>query len=338
MNFQHSEEQRLLRDSVRLALGDGVSGLADFGAFGLLVPEALGGSGLGLVEAAIVLEEVGRNGLHDPVAETMLVAGGVATLYPDQAEAMMRGDIPVVSAVPSALARVGSRLKGSLAVAAPERTRRVAASIGNTGLALVAMTDLRERTPRAAIGTREVAFSATVDIGATDAWILDLPDYESQLAVLRCAELLGAAEHCFGLATTYLKDRTQFGQPIGANQALKHLAADVYVTVENIRVSVEYAAAAMDAAQAAPAHAATEDAGTAILAMLAYVPRASRDVAEAAVQFHGGIGLTWEYALNYYVRRIVRLGTALGPVSLHRSRLLERVCPPSKVAAEVRVA
>ena len=56
--------------------------------------------------------------------------------------------------------------------------------------------------------------------------------------------------------------------------------------------------------------------------MLAFVPQATREIAEAAIQFHGGIGLTWEYPLNRYLRRIVRLGTSLGSATQHRRAAL----------------
>ncbi|MDP3896345.1 MAG: acyl-CoA dehydrogenase family protein, partial [Mesorhizobium sp.] len=63
----------------------------------------------------------------------------------------------------------------------------------------------------------------------------------------------------------------------------------------------------------------------AVEVMLAYVPRAAREIAETAIHLHGGIGLTWEYGLNAYLRRIVRLGMGLGPVSSHQLAVFERL-------------
>jgi alkylation response protein AidB-like acyl-CoA dehydrogenase len=153
-----------------------------------------------------------------------------------------------------------------------------------------------------------------------------------RLIILRCAEIVGAAAFCFETGVQYLKDRRQFGQPIGANQALKHLAADGYVQLENIRVAVTYAAASMDRALSNPGKAASlEDAREAVCVVLSYVPETARELAELSIQFHGGIGVTWEYTLNRYLRRIIRLGQSLGSSGYHRRALFSRVAGEAAV-------
>ncbi|WP_210497116.1 acyl-CoA dehydrogenase family protein [Microvirga antarctica] len=333
MNFQHSEEQQRFRDSLRAALSrageDGaVAALSDLGVFGLTVTEAFGGSALGMVEGAIVLEEAGRSGLRYPLAETLLVAGTIVSDQPETVTQMLTGDLPVSVAVSGRLSRHRQRLAGSLTFADTRAAALYVASVDEHSLACLSQTITAPRIPRAAIEPDEQTFSVAIDVATSDAWVVTLPHHEKRLAILRCAELLGAAEQCFDLAIRYLKDRTQFGQAIGANQSLKHLAADNFLALENVRVSVDYAAAMMDAANAmVDDETMRREADTAVHVMLAYVPRATREIAEAAIQFHGGIGLTWEYPLNRYLRRIVRIGTMLGAVALHRHALLDLMCP-----------
>ena len=332
MNFQNTEEQDRLRNSIRAALGragpgGAISTLAELGAFGLTVGEEVGGSGLGMVEAAIVLQEAGRIGLRYPLAETVMVAGNVVANRPETAHLVLAGELPVAAAVTGRLSRQGSRLGGTLTFSDTGAATSFVAPLDEHSLAFLPASIAGEGTPRAEIEPGEHTFCVAIDIAFQDAWIVAVPDHGHCLAVLRCAELLGAAEHCFELAITYLKDRTQFGQPIGANQALKHLAADNYVALENVRVSVEYAAAAVDAARATSEEGTLRrEAETAVRVMLAFVPQATREIAEAAIQFHGGIGLTWEYPLNRYLRRIVRLGTALGSATQHRRAALDLLC------------
>jgi alkylation response protein AidB-like acyl-CoA dehydrogenase len=102
---------------------------------------------------------------------------------------------------------------------------------------------------------------------------------------------------------------------------------------------VEYAAAARDAADASPGDTTLLSASAdAVGAMLAYVPRAAREIAETAIHLHGGIGLTWEYRLNAYLRRIVRLGMGLGAVSSRQLAMFERFAGLDQSATAVPVA
>jgi alkylation response protein AidB-like acyl-CoA dehydrogenase len=332
VNFQHSEEQELLRDSVKTALarsgqGGAVAALAELGAFGVMVDEELGGSGLGMVEAAIIVQQAGKAGLTFPLSETVLLAGDVIADQPENTAATLAGKFPVAAAVSGSVSHLGRRLVGTLTFSESNDVDAFAAPLDDQSIALLSASIAGNGTRRAPIEPGEKAFALAVDVALQDARILTVAHYKDRLAVLRCAELLGAAEQCFELSIAYIKDREQFGQPIGANQALKHLAADNYLALENVRVAVEYAAAAMADALADPGNEQlTRDAETAVGVMLAYVPRAAREIAEASIQFHGGIGLTWEYTLNRYLRRIVRLGTALGSVTTHRRALAETIC------------
>jgi alkylation response protein AidB-like acyl-CoA dehydrogenase len=110
-----------------------------------------------------------------------------------------------------------------------------------------------------------------------------------------------------------MKVRKQFGQEIGRFQALKHIAANDALYLENMRLAIEYAAWAQDAG--------SEDAADAMHIAKEYCSDQARTVAEDAVQCHGGIGFTWDYDLHLYLRRILRLGASLGTAAEHRERI-----------------
>ena len=341
MNFQHSDEQDMLRASAAGTFARGrdvTASLAELGVFGLLVAPERGGSGLGLVEAAIVLQEAGRAGSGGSLAETLLMADPLSRSMPDRAHDILVGTMAVIAPISGSLHETAARLRGKLTLARPNSGDWIAAKID--GSAEVALLDpaALTLTARAPIDATAGSCEATVDVSAADIRTVAIDAFADRLAILRCAELLGLAEHCLALSVTYLKDRQQFGQPIGANQALKHIAADTYLAQENIRVAVEYAAAARDAADAQPADAALRTASAdAVAVMRAYVPRAAREIVETAIHLHGGIGLTWQYGLNAYLRRIVRLGMGLGSVTSHQLALFARFAEPEPSAAHEEV-
>lgn len=332
MNFLHSMEQRLLKDTIGEALAGAspdraLAILADLEVFGLLVPEHRGGSGLGLIEAAIVVEGAAKAGVRLPLSGTILLVDAVAQAHPDAAASLLRGEVLMDVATSGSLSVEAGRIHGSLGARNLDSLHWLAAPVSPTELALLEADQLTVSS-RQAIELNEKAVLVAIDADHASTPMLTLPGHAEALGVLQCAELLGAASHTFDLSVAYLKDRQQFGQPIGTNQALKHMAADAYMTLENVRVAVEYAAAALDAVSAAPGDAAlTDQAARAVKVMLGYVPSATRQVAETAVQFHGGIGLTWEYELNGYLRHIIRLGMGLGHGAIHRRALLETMLP-----------
>ena len=133
---------------------------------------------------------------------------------------------------------------------------------------------------------------------------------DNLLALLALAEMTGAAAHALDLTVAYVKERRQFGRPIGQNQAIKHMAADAAVSVETMKAAVEYAAWWIDTAS----EGLDEPAGEARLALLSarsHVGGHARRVAEACVQMHGGIAFTWDYGLHRTLKRIVARQTTL---------------------------
>jgi alkylation response protein AidB-like acyl-CoA dehydrogenase len=131
-----------------------------------------------------------------------------------------------------------------------------------------------------------------------------VPAHEDRRTVALGADALGAAQAVFELAVEYAKVRHQFGQPIGAFQAVQHLCVDMYETVELARGGVLHAAWACDGAPAAETHAA-------VMRLRAFADRLVT-VADTAIQVFGGIGYTWEHDAHRYLERLMAWASA-GP-------------------------
>jgi alkylation response protein AidB-like acyl-CoA dehydrogenase len=333
MDFQLTQEQQMLRDSVAAALSrvsDGNWGraFADAGVLGVLVPEQGGGIGLGMVEVCLVAQAAGRRQVAFPIAETLAGLPAIAATDAGLSETVLGGSAALTAPASGALALVGDRLLGEIKVPYLDPASHIVAPLDDRRVAVLAASGLPARAC-ARLGLFASNADIHIDMAASAATIVEDRDFVARLALLRAAEMAGAARFCFETAVQYLKDRSQFGRPIGANQAMKHMAADNFVRMENIRVALEYACAAHDLATAQPRDGeAKADAAQALQVLLAYVPEAARLVAEDAMQMHGGIGVTWEYALNAPLRRILRLGAALGASETHRRDLAADLSRP----------
>lgn len=147
--------------------------------------------------------------------------------------------------------------------------------------------------------------------------VLDVPEESLRRrgALLASAEIAGACRQLVAMTREYLLTRTQFGQPLGANQALKHALADAHVRVEALSTSLLYAAAAEDAG--------AEDATAAIFAAKTFAGRAGRLVADSMFQLHGAIGYTMEFPLHLLIRRVHRLSVSHGATDVQAERLFK---------------
>ena len=128
------------------------------------------------------------------------------------------------------------------------------------------------------------------------------------------AEAVGAMETMQAMTLEYLKTRQQFGQPIGRNQALQHRATEMFVALEQGRSLAMLAAMTID--EPDPAERARN-----ISMVKAGVGQAARFVSQNAVQLHGGIGMTEEYAVGHYFRRVMVIEHTFGDTAHHLSRL-----------------
>lgn len=248
-------------------------GLVEMGLTGLCVPEEHGGLGMGLVEAALIAAECGRACLAEPLVDTAFVA--VPWL-------LSRNEVDALPAIAA----------GERKVALPHVLNPWVAD--GEGSALQSVDPLRNL----------VMFSAS---GSTDDHLLNLG------ALMSAAQLLGLADAMLHQATEYAKVRTQFGQPVGAFQGLKHQLASCAVAVEFAKPVVWRAAQALqDGLASAAVHVSH--------AKLAATDAAIQ-TAETAIQVHGAMGYTYEVDLHFWMKRSWALAGAWGDRNFHVKRI-----------------
>ena len=305
------------------------SAMADQGWLAIELPEDDGGLGLGMVELAVLCEEIGRRLVAAPFLPTIVALGALCgdearadTGTKEWREALGQGDaIGCVAAAPGpdgltvAGTEVQTRLSGRTAPVAYAPSADVAVVLADGGVYGV---DLRAEGRPPALSamdrTRELgvlAFDGTPArfLGGEEAAAL-LVD---RAATLASAEMLGAADHVLALTVQYAKDRVQFGKPIGSFQAVKHMLADALVDVEGMRSTAYYAAWC----------AAAGDAERSLAASMAkaWCSDASRRVMAAGLQVHGGIGFTWEHEMHLYLKRAQLDQVSYGDAAAHRDRI-----------------
>ena len=296
MDFRFTEDQLLFAESVRdyLAGTHGPEvlrrldtqgnrdpaiwqGLVDMGLTGLLVPEAHGGLGMGLVEAALIAAECGRACLAEPLVDTAFI--GVPWL-------VSRGQTNELAGIAD----------GSQKFAPPHAINPWVAD--GVRAPLQSVDPLRNLTE-------------APEGASDDPHLLDLG------ALMSAAQLVGIADAMLVQATEYAKIRIQFGQPIGAFQAIKHQLASCAVAIEFAKPVVWRAAAALQDGDAnASIHVSHAKLSVTDAAML---------TAETAIQVHGAMGYTYEVDLHFWMKRAWALAGAWGARAFHLKRIDDAV-------------
>ena len=368
-----TEEQTMLRDSARGLLADkapvshlrqlrdeqspdGVSRtlwqtFAEMGFAGLLVPEAFGGSGLGVVEAGVVMEEIGRNLTPSPFLATAVIAaaalthGGSAAQQQAYLPAIAAGSLlatlaidegakhqPLRTALQATRAGNGFRLSGRKALVIDGHiadlvivAARSAGSPGEPDGLTLFLVDTKasglsiERTAMldyhnaARLEFDNVEVTSDSVLGELDhgAALLDRVLNIGRVAV--ASELLGVAEGVFARTVAYLKERKQFGRLIGEFQALQHRAAHLYVEIEITRAAVLKAAQALDSdPERAAALVAVAKAKAGSTATLAV---------QEGVQMHGGMGMTDAFDIGFFMKRARVCQELFGDSNYHAEQL-----------------
>ena len=303
---------------------------------GLVVPETYGGAGLGPVELAIVMEEMGRVLFCGPYLSTAVLAVHVL-LQAGTEDARSRLLPAIVSGASIVAAAVGDagrvkatregaawRLDGTCDLVIDGHVADVllvVASVeGDVGLFEVeASASAVERTALPALDlTRKlsrVTFRGASGLRISDGDVSEaLSRATSRTVAAIAAEQAGGAQRCLEQATEYAKTRLQFGRLIGSYQAIKHKCADMLVEVEFSRSAAYYAAfraAAGDEAEAA---------GASHMAK-AYVSEAFFHAAAENIQIHGGMGFTWEHPAHLYFKRAKASAVLFGDSVGHRREL-----------------
>ncbi|WP_377248041.1 acyl-CoA dehydrogenase family protein [Phytohabitans kaempferiae] len=323
MRFALTTDQAALRDAARDLLAthcppgtvreawdgkpaDGLwRRLADLGLTGAAVPEELGGLGLSDVEMAAVLVEVGYAAVPLPVAETAAVAA------------------PLLAAAGDPGGHLAGVLGGATRVALAGRTRlvpyggRAELVLDLAGPGLAALADLPAEPVPAIDGSRALVRLAEAPGGAfeVDAGALALARDRAALAV--AAQLVGLGRRMLDLTVAYVRERHQFGVPVGGFQAVKHRLADATLEVEFAEPAVLQAAWA--AATGAPTRA--RDVSTAYV----LAAEAAAGAARAAIQCHGAMGYTVEYDLHLYAKRAWALAADGDGVDAHLARVADAI-------------
>jgi alkylation response protein AidB-like acyl-CoA dehydrogenase len=140
-----------------------------------------------------------------------------------------------------------------------------------------------------------------------------LPEILDRAAIALAAEQVGGAQRCLDMAVAYMKEREQFGRPIGSFQALKHKAADMMIELESARSAAYYAACVA-------VEGSDELSAVASLAK-AYCSDTYFQCAADCLQIHGGVGFTWEYDVHLYFKRARSSEVLLGDPTFHRERV-----------------
>jgi pimeloyl-CoA dehydrogenase small subunit len=375
MDFDLTEEQRMLKDSVGGRLADAYdidaprrhvdsdpgfspavwAQFAELGLLGLPFAEEDGGFGGGPVETMILMEAFGRALVVEPYLATVVLAGGLIR-HAGSAEqkaahlpAIAAGELRMAFAHAERQARydlfdvattatrdgAGWRLDGQkglvlhgdgadrLIVSA--RTAGSPRDRDGIGLFLVDAdapgvsrrgypTQDGQRAAEIALsGVHVPAVAAIGDPGAALPLIERVTD--EAIAAL-CAEAVGCMEEMQAITVDYLKTRQQFGTTIGSFQALQHRAAEMVVALEQARSMAMFAT--MTAASPDPAERAAAVAGAKV-----QIGRSGRFVGQQAIQLHGGVGMTMEYKIGHYFKRMTMIDTLFGDADHHLSRVAD---------------
>jgi alkylation response protein AidB-like acyl-CoA dehydrogenase len=318
--------------------------MAELGWPGLALPEEWGGQGLGIVDLAVLFEEMGYALAPSPLLSTT-VAGLALALCgsDDQRERFLRPLAAGESRGAPALWDAGSpATPGSFTMEAKadgdgvvlDGEKVLVPDAGSADFFVVASADgKRHLVDSGAEGVAIVA-EPTIDltrrlhtvrfegvrVAAQDTMPAEGPDYHPvffRLCVAIAAESTGVAQRAMEMAVEYAKDRQQFGRPIGAYQAVSHRCAQMLLETENSRSAVYGAAWAADAEP--------DSLPLAASMAKAYASDAGWRVPDASIQVHGGIGFTWEHDLHFFLKRGKANASTFGDARWHRERVADLV-------------
>jgi alkylation response protein AidB-like acyl-CoA dehydrogenase len=368
-----TEEQSMLQDSARGLISDkapvshlrqlrdskdatGFSrelwkSFAEMGFAGLLVDEKFGGSGLGCVEAGIMMEEIGRTLMPSPFLSTAVLAasalsrGGSAAQKSEHLPKISAGKCMAALAVDEGAkhrplqtrlqaVRFGNgfRLNGSKALVVDGHVAdllivaaRTAGSPGERDGLTLFLVDPK---------TKGVATERTIMVDSHNAARIDfenvevnadhvLGEVDQGFALLEgvlnigrgavASEMVGLSEEVFGRTVNYLKERKQFGRAIGEFQALQHRAAQLYIDIEITRAAVLKAVQTLDRD--------FEHAASAVSVAKARAGTTATRAVQEGVQMHGGMGMTDQFDIGFFMKRARVCEELFGDANFHADQL-----------------
>jgi len=328
MNFDFSDDQHAIRRTAKDLLADRFklervrehaeagswdeaawSELCELGWPGIFIDEEYGGQGLGIVELAIIMEELGYAlaplpFLSNAAAGLVMQAGGSeeqkARWLPGIASGELRGTVGLVD-------------DGEARLVPDADSAAVIVLCGHEGGTVTERSAAEIEPLEAMDATRRYARVRAGDAGE--------PLEGNHLPGLSCAalavaaELTGIAQRAMEMAVDYARERKQFGRPIGAYQAVSHRCAQMLLEVEGSRSASLYAAWTADAEP--------ETLPLAASMAKAYASDAGWRVCTASLQVHGGIGFTWEHDLHFFLKRAKVDGLLYGSAREHRDTVAQ---------------
>jgi alkylation response protein AidB-like acyl-CoA dehydrogenase len=318
MDFEPTDEQAALQAELRRFLADRVTPearraagerpgavdrdlwreLAGLGVFSLTLPESAGGVGLGLADATLVFEELGRAAVPGPLVGTFLAAGlaagGVDALAGAAAGDVVVGVVPEPPVGGPAYVEHGAGLDALLVV-------------GDGGVTLTAPPD-GQPLDRPLDPLTPVTLVAAFPPGEAVGDAVVAHRLRTAAALLAGAFQVGLAAAALDLGTAYALSREQFGRPIGSFQAVKHLLADAAVAIEVARAAVQAAGVELDDAGDGGSPAAHRAVDAARIVASRAADRATR----TCIQVHGGMGFTWDLDAHLLLKRALVLDVGVG--------------------------
>jgi pimeloyl-CoA dehydrogenase small subunit len=324
------------------------SRFAEQGLLGLPFPEALGGFGGGSVETMIVTEAFGRGLVVEPYFATVILAGGLlrraaepaltSALVPRITAGTLKlafGHVERHSRYDLANVATSARADGSEFVLNGAKsvvlhgdvadkillTARVSgAQMDRGGIGLFLADADAPGLSRRGYPTQDGLRAAEVTLDGVRATALSdnaLPLIEhavDEAIAALCSEAVGTMQAMHDLTLEYLKTRKQFGRPIGSFQVLQHRSVDMLVALEGARSMAMFAA--VMAAEENPV-----ERRRAISAAKVQIGRSGRHIGQEAVQLHGGIGMTMEYSVGHYFKRMTMIDQLYGDSDQHLANL-----------------
>ena len=363
MDFDFTDDQEQLRDAVRKWVDKGYSfdrrrritaecgfsreaygELAELGLTGLYVPEAHDGMGMGPTEAMVVMEELGRGMVLEPLGQTLMAGAVLAGYAPDAVKAVWlpkiaSGESLVVLAHQERGARYNlARCEAKAVLSQQKWTLTATKSIVPSGdyadaFMMPAMADGKLAlflVERSATGVTTQGYGTQDGGRAAEVTLKDAPvtliTLEGTTALAHavdigiantCAEAIGVMDKTLAITVDYMNTRKQFGVVISSFQALRHRVADMKMQLELARSMSYYASLKLNAPAAER---------TAAMARAKYQLGVSmRKVGQEAVQLHGGIGVTDEYIVSHYFKKLSQLEMTFGDTLHHLGEVSSRM-------------
>ncbi|MGZ5340018.1 MAG: acyl-CoA dehydrogenase family protein [Solirubrobacterales bacterium] len=327
MNFDLNDEQREIKDTARSFLSDRfkpekvrelaesrsydddlTKQIAELGWPGIAIPEEHGGQGLGMVELAVLCEELGYACAPSPFLASAGAALAIEAAGSDEQKSEWLPKLAPGEVAGSfgGVSEASSTLFPDLAAA------DVVIAFDGQGASLGEPAGLSIEEATTIDATR--SYGKLTDPGG-DELPGDVDAARDRIAVAIAAELTGIAQRAMEMAVDYARERQQFGRAVGAYQAVSHRCAAMLLATEESRSLTYYAAWAADAQpESLPLAAAMAN---------ARAVDAAWEVANASLQVHGGIGFTWEHDLQFWLKRARVAGQMLGTAGEHRDRVAE---------------